>query len=364
MKALALLIWLCGISLPLHAAVETPAKYVVGAFEKRDIVFLGEPHLVKNNLEFLAGLIPALHAAGVRNLGWEFASSEDQPLIDRLLSGETYDKELAYAIILGWRQPGNVFAYEEYAAVYRAAWALNRSLPAGAQPFRIVALDVPGDRPGVSLSSGSTVRRPASWIDVNVHWAQVIQRAFVDPGLKALVYCGSGHTTTRFYNWRKPQDWDFGGVPRIITAGNLVYHNVGLRAARILLHGAEGGGGEGRDEFSVLRDIERVAMQSFTRDGSFGMDLAGTKLGAVPIPRAGFVDGKSAGFTLSDVADGYVFLGPVSQWLPVTPLRDFVTPTNRWMVQSLLPGYRSGEAEKSIAEINAVLAGAATKAVP
>lgn len=350
---------------PLRAVVaESPTAYVVRQFQAHDVVFLGERHLVRNNLDFLVELIPALQAAGIHDLGWEFASSADQPLIDRLLGGETYDKELAYAIVLGWRQPGNLFAYEEYAAVYHAAWALNRSLAAGTQPFRIVALDLPGDRPGIDTSSRAAVRRPASWIDANIHWAQVIQQAFVDTGRKALVYCGSGHTTTRFYNWRRPRDWDFGGSPRVISAGNLIYHNVGARAARILLHGAEEAWGTDDEEARALREIERKAMPIFARQGPFGVDLAGSALGTVPVPRKGYVDGKSAGFTLSDLADGYVFLAPQAHWLPVTPIADFVTPRNRWTVQASLPGYQPGEAEKSIPQLNAVLTDVARRAIP
>ncbi len=48
---------------------ESPEDYVVRQFANHDIIFLGEMHGVRQNLEFLQRLIPRLYAAGVYNLG-------------------------------------------------------------------------------------------------------------------------------------------------------------------------------------------------------------------------------------------------------------------------------------------------------
>src|SRR2546423_8310457 len=62
----------------LAAHYQSPEDYVVSKFKDHDIVFLGEHHMVKEELLFLQRLLPKIYAAGVRNLGFEMSWSEDQ----------------------------------------------------------------------------------------------------------------------------------------------------------------------------------------------------------------------------------------------------------------------------------------------
>jgi len=73
----------------------TPEDYVVRKFQDHDIIFVGEAHHVKQNLEFLHRLIPVLHQNGVYYLGYEFALYEDQGMIDRLITANEYDEKMA-----------------------------------------------------------------------------------------------------------------------------------------------------------------------------------------------------------------------------------------------------------------------------
>src|SRR5258708_2061351 len=74
---------------------ESPEDYIVRQFATHDIIFLGEMHGVRQNLEFLQKLLPRLHAAGVYNLGYEFSVYKDQPKIDQLLASASYDPKIA-----------------------------------------------------------------------------------------------------------------------------------------------------------------------------------------------------------------------------------------------------------------------------
>jgi hypothetical protein len=86
-------------------AAEPPAdEFVVNAFRQHDIVFLGEMHSVRDNLAFLAALVPKLHAAHVYTLGFEFANYADQPGIDSVTNGARYD-ERALQLLLALLQP-------------------------------------------------------------------------------------------------------------------------------------------------------------------------------------------------------------------------------------------------------------------
>src|SRR5687768_14806323 len=59
-----------------------PENYVVSKFRNHDIVFLGEYHRIKHDVELIHALIPRLHKAGVYNLGIEFGCYEHQDKVD------------------------------------------------------------------------------------------------------------------------------------------------------------------------------------------------------------------------------------------------------------------------------------------
>jgi|GEM_PF-1133164 len=348
-------------SLPVIAADDpryaelypSPARFVTQTFAEHDVVFLSEYHMIAQNLTFLASLLPDLYKAGVYNLGWEFAHQKDQALIDKLLSGPIYDEALSATIMLSWRHPGRlVWGYKEYEDVFRAAWRLNKALPGGVRKFRIVALNTPvvwqsWEYPGDSRETQYWL----SWIDQNVFWANVIMTEIVGKGEKALIFCGNGHTTTRFYQDR--------GASKSITAGNIVYHSIGKRAYRVLLHGSA----EGLLARGSLRRIEDAIAQLPRSGAAFGTHLKDSPLGKLDIETKGYVDGKSSGFTLSDYADGYVYLAPVVDWKPLTVIPGFINERNRWVVQMSMLGYRPGEAEKSVAELNALMERRAGKVI-
>ena len=99
LRILALLVWLGAQPDPLHQDLEnhwpTPEEYLVGTFADHDIVFLGERHWIKQDVELVQRLIPRLHEAGIRRLKLEFLCQEDQALTDRLVTDEQYDEDVA-----------------------------------------------------------------------------------------------------------------------------------------------------------------------------------------------------------------------------------------------------------------------------
>jgi hypothetical protein len=64
----------------------SPEDYVLSTFAGHDIVFLGEFFKIRQNVQLVSALIPRLAAAGVRNLGIEYALSDDQKDIDALVT--------------------------------------------------------------------------------------------------------------------------------------------------------------------------------------------------------------------------------------------------------------------------------------
>src|SRR4030065_1535909 len=67
--------------------------YVVSKFKDHDIVFLGEHHFIKHDVEFVQSLIPVLYRNGIMDLGIEFGCYELQAEADALLAADAYDEE-------------------------------------------------------------------------------------------------------------------------------------------------------------------------------------------------------------------------------------------------------------------------------
>src|SRR5437764_12372934 len=90
----------------LKAHWRSPEDYVVDKLADHDVVLLAETHGIKHNLLLVQGLMPRLHAAGVYNVGMEFGAVEDQEQLDRLVTGASYDEDLARRLMfnynVGW----------------------------------------------------------------------------------------------------------------------------------------------------------------------------------------------------------------------------------------------------------------------
>ncbi len=175
---------------------QSPEKYVVSKFQDHDIVFLGEAHRVRHDVQLVQGLIPLLYQAGVRNLGIEFGCYDYQDKVDQLITADRYDEKLARWLMF---EEETSWGYLEYEDLYRAAWKLNASLPAGTPKFRVVGLSYKV-RWDLEKENMSPADRQKVWPkgDSDTFMAGVIQREFVDKGQKALIYCGLHHAFTRY----------------------------------------------------------------------------------------------------------------------------------------------------------------------
>jgi hypothetical protein len=329
------------------AEAKSPEDYVLDTFRDHDIVFIGETHYVKQNLDFLQGLIPRLHAAGIYNLGFEFTTHKEQAKVDAILSAPVYDEAAVHDLFLDWY--GVNWGFHEYADVYRTVWTLNRSLPRGARPFRIVALDAlrrvtspsqirPGEKPGdpriLNRILGGHFRDAT-----NIYWNTVITTEFINKDEKALIYCGSGHSYTKFFRQRARDNG--------LAAGNLVFNNIGPRVFRIGMHNSEAP--------AVSVAVEKAIAAASPTWPRIGFDVARSPVGAaVATGVQGYLYGHPehcGDFTVADILDGYIFLAPVSAFRPVRLIPGFVTPRNLAAAQSRLMVTRPNETPPTLEEI-------------
>jgi hypothetical protein len=302
-----------------------PADAVVRSFDAHDVVFLGEYNWIREHAALVRDLLPALHAAGVRNLGIEFALSASQPDIDALLSAPAWDETEARRITFAWNV---IWGFQEYLDVYHAAWQLNRSLPAGAQPFRIVGLGV---RQRWELIQ---TERDAENAEVlhNVlaegipdeHMAGVIQREFLDTGQKALVYCSLQHAFTRYRSTEYEKSMKEKGFTETRRAGTILSDRVGRRVATLVLHApwpdTSSRIGIG---WPVGGTIDSLLLALPAERQSAGWSTAGTPLGSLAIDTGAYAVGY-AKLTLADLCDGYIATGPIPTLHAATAIPDFV----------------------------------------
>jgi hypothetical protein len=319
----------------------SPEDYVISAFAGHDIVFLGEFQRIRQDVQLAAALVPRLYAAGVWNMGIEYALSEDQEKIEQLVSGARWDegkgREIAFDYLVTW-------GYQEYIDLCKAAWKLNRGLPQGARPFRIVGLGVRQNWEPVR--SEKDARDPAVVAKIyaagtpDAHMAEVVDSQFIQKGEKALIFCGRQHIFTRYRSRDYEQYVAAMHLSETRLAAAIVYDRIGSRAFSISLHApwpdktsktglAYGAGGVIDTLIAMLPPEKRSA----------GWDMGGTPLGRIPVRSGAYAQGAS-GLTMADLFDGYIVQGPLSGYSLATPIRDFVRPEDADRAGKNYPGVK------------------------
>jgi hypothetical protein len=336
-----------GLVAYVKAHHQTPEEYIVSKFKDHDVVFLGEWHWIKHDPILVQHVIPRLAAAEVYFLGLEFARRIDQPLIDSLLSAPDYDEQLARLILF----KGFVhWGFQEYADIFKAAWQVNRIIPAGGKKFRILGV---GNSPDWSL-----ITKPEDRDDYEVmrkvwhgeseeDWGRVLLDVASAGGEKALVYSGSHHAFTEY---RQPIASEgkfirFGDV----RMGNYVFQKIGKRAMTINLHApwvnVEGYGKP--PVFPADGYIDAMLTELDPKEQSVGFDCAGTSFGKLPGETSLYKFGYE-GFTLENIYDGYICQGPFSSYEGVTPIKGFINEANLEEARSNSPSaaMRNASAEE------------------
>jgi len=324
----------------LQSHYMTPEDYVISKFQDHDVVFLGEWHRVRQNVELVQNLIPRLYEKGVFTLATEFARHEDQPLIDRLLSGSSYDEALARQVAFN---EDVAWGYQEYVDIYKAAWRLNHQLPSKNRKFRILGVNGVHDWGAVSRHEEPYSEEP---------WAKVILDEVVAKGEKALVYSGVHHAFTQYRQPVEPVMKDgkltfvrFGEV----RMGNYVFNAISKRAMTISLHypwPSSAGYDEGVT-YAADGYIDAVMAEIEARFRNAGFDTRGTPFGDLPGENSVYKYGYEK-FTLSTFCDGYIIQGPLREYQAVTPIKDFINAGNLAVARAQMPNqkFRDASAEE------------------
>lgn len=180
--------------LTTHLQID-PLQYVAKQFEHRQIVLLGELHKRKQDLDFLASLIPYLYKTqGITVFGWEFGAAVFQREVDSLMTAPQFDRHKCIAVM---RQTYYSWCYEEYLHIFEVIWSLNLQIPAQSKKIRFLQLNKIYE-PRTWESSDPNVRRASRNVNFDNLMPEILERELLHTNQKALIYCGLHHAFTRF----------------------------------------------------------------------------------------------------------------------------------------------------------------------
>jgi len=289
---------------------------------------------VRENCKLVADLIQPLYEAGVRQLATEFYRTRNTALVEELVTGETFDDQLALKLLRD--NPWPTWGYREYADILEAVWRLNNNLPADAERFRVVSLDSDWDQYELWFGQGGQKANFDTILKRETHMTGVLEQEALVPGRKTLVHTGFAHTVTCQGE----------------RLGTVLFEKYGQRVFQICLHQDHPGGG-GRSELAGF--LESTIAQSGW--SSVGFDVLGSPFERLTDASTVYWRMKpDAG--LADFAQGYVFLAPLGELQRVTWTEGFIDESNfekAHAVAKRMGWVNEGECETP-AELEALLA--------
>ncbi|WP_052632008.1 ChaN family lipoprotein [Pseudoxanthomonas suwonensis] len=308
----------------LAADRRSAEAYILDQFADADLVLLGEDHAIRQTLAFVRDLVPQLHRAGVHNLVVEFGAEEDQHELDRLLTSPGYDADALKRLMFRYN---SAWSWVEYRDLYEAAWRLNRSLPAGAPPFRIVNMSYVYRWHEFAAPRTPDVLQRVFWRGtVDGFRARVIEDQVLRRGEKALVLTGTPHAFTRYAMPRvEDNNEGFCGFDAN-WLGNRLLRRHPDRVVSVLVH-QPFPNLPGRQPALVQPAqgaIERIMAE--LGNAPRGFDLKNAAMGA--LPDRSYYAMCHPDFTMADLFDGYLFLAPFRELEPATVDPGFVDASN------------------------------------
>ena len=267
-------------------------RTLISAFDQADVVALGEDHGQKLDSDVRIALVrhPDFPKK-VRFIVVEFASTAQQPTLDRYIRGEDVPiAELEQVWKTTTQSRSGVWDSPIYADFLAAVRDVNRRLPAEAR-IRVLAGDPP---------TGSVMTRDASAISV-------LKEQVLEKHGKALVIYGAAH----FYRKEVNQILlaNGGGITKLLEADY---------PGRTFVVLPVGGPGPEFQKFEsalttpvrpVLVSLQRPPFRDFTAEEFLGRKLLNC-LGAKSVPDGCVSAFQGSGVTLSQLADAAVYWRP------------------------------------------------------
>jgi hypothetical protein len=350
------------------AGSASPDDFLAEMLDRYDVVMLApsgfrNPEYVKQQVDFLVDAIRTIHRVGATVIGFEYGAKRDQDRIDQLVTDTYFDEQLASDILFDYQVTAG---YQEYIDVYRAVWQLNRSLSEDEEPLRIVALSNPPNYTAIEsttdVENPDVMRRVFAEGSPDAQIAETILQDIVPSADKAVVFTQAQHAFTRFEQESYTAGMANLGFANERTAGNLVYTALGDRVATVVMHGPI--------EDRRPRLGYGYPLGGLVESGIESLDAVNRRRGFLtadfPTPEAPIVstvvqEGRDSEILFSEYTDGYIVLGAIGDYVPLTAIPDFITEDRLATAIRNFPGANpnAGREEVTVSQMNEFIAGTA-----
>ena len=173
----------------------SPLQYVAEKFDTHTVVFLGELHKRKQDLDFFKQLIPYLYQTkGIKIIGWEFGAADYQKDADSIVVASEFDRAKAIDIM---RTSNYYWFYEDYLDVFKTIWQLNKTIQQDSNKIRFLQLNKPYiPKKWDSKTDSIMVKERKTSFD-NI-LPDIVEKEVILKNKKIIIYCGWEHSLTRF----------------------------------------------------------------------------------------------------------------------------------------------------------------------
>ena len=189
---------------PRPATPFEPIAAIFVAFERHEIVAIGDPHGNEQAHEFWLSLIrDPRFAAAFDDIAVEWGNALYQDLIDRFINGDDVSEAELRQVWWNTTHPGQGYDRPITEAFFRAVREVNASLPPDRR-LRVLLGDPPIDWDAVESREDHQ-----KWLELrDTHAAALIRREVIEKGRRALVVYGIMHLQRRnlFSNYELVED--------------------------------------------------------------------------------------------------------------------------------------------------------------
>lgn len=279
-----------------------PARDAIfAAFEKYPVVALGMSHRQQDEADFSLELVrdPRL-AANVNDIVVECGNALYQPTLNRYIAGENVPLEEVQLI---WRNTTQLAACEpkQHKELLDAVREVNRKLPGG-KKIRVLAGDPPVDWNKVQKAEDFA----PFMTQRDTHFAGVVEEQVLAKHHKALLVIGAGHVLKRPISWAT-----MAGPPDPTIT--MILEKKNPHCAYVIVP---------HDDFGNRNAELEPKLSSWPKPSL--VDLKNSWVGELDagviyqgkIRRVGSDPNKEEipfpGMKLKDIADGYLYLGPIA----------------------------------------------------
>ena len=180
-----------------------PVGYLVDFASRHQVTIVGESHGIVQYLDFLNEAVEDLYyKAGVRVLALECCPSDQDADVERLLTAKDFNPDLALDIAR--RGAWHAWGYKRHWDVLETVWRLNRSLPEGSEPMRVVGIFPPCDLISFRMTKEGHIYRlfraldDLPWIVMHdAHYARCVEQQAFKERRRTLVWVGASHLRSR-----------------------------------------------------------------------------------------------------------------------------------------------------------------------